>query len=81
MGDTTSYLIIGACAMLVTFLTTPLVRAFARAKNWVALPGDRKVHTVPTPDVGGIAMFAGVVVALALAWRMNSFSGLFEGNS
>ncbi len=81
MGDTTSYLIIGACAMLVTFITTPLVRAFARAKNWVALPGDRKVHTVPTPDVGGIAMFAGVVVALALAWRMNSFSGLFEGNS
>lgn len=81
MGDTTSYLIIGACAMFVTFITTPLVRAFARAKNWVALPGDRKVHTVPTPDVGGIAMFAGVVVALALAWRMNSFSGLFEGNS
>jgi len=81
MGDTTGYLIIGACAMLVTFLTTPLVRAFARAKNWVAIPGERKVHTVPTPDVGGIAMFAGVVVALALAWRMDRFSGLFEGNS
>jgi UDP-GlcNAc:undecaprenyl-phosphate GlcNAc-1-phosphate transferase len=81
MGDTTGYLIIGLCAMLVTCATTPLVRAFARAKNWVALPGDRKVHTVPTPDVGGIAMFAGVVVALALAWRMDRFSGLFEGNS
>ena len=81
MGDTTGYLLIGACAMLVTFLTTPLVRAFARAKNWVAIPGERKVHTVPTPDVGGIAMFAGVVVALALAWRMDRFSGLFEGNS
>ena len=81
MGDTTGYLIIGLCAMLVTCTTTPLVRAFARAKNWVALPGDRKVHTVPTPDVGGIAMFAGVVVALALAWRMDRFSGLFEGNS
>lgn len=81
MGDTAGYLIIGACAMLVTFLTTPLVRAFARAKNWVAIPGERKVHTVPTPDVGGIAMFAGVVVALAVAWRMDRFSGLFEGNS
>jgi UDP-GlcNAc:undecaprenyl-phosphate GlcNAc-1-phosphate transferase len=81
MGDTTGYLIIGACAMLVTFVTTPLVRAFARAKNWVAVPGERKVHTVPTPDVGGIAMFAGVVVALALAWRMDRFSGLFEANS
>lgn len=81
MGDTTGYLIIGACAMLVTFLTTPLVRAFARAKNWVAIPGERKVHTVPTPDVGGIAMFAGVVMAFALAWRMDRFGGLFEANS
>jgi UDP-GlcNAc:undecaprenyl-phosphate GlcNAc-1-phosphate transferase len=81
MGDTTGYLIIGACAMLVTFITTPFVRAFARAKNWVALPGERKVHTVPTPDVGGIAMFAGVVVAFALAWRMDRFGGLFEANS
>ena len=81
MGDTTGYLIIGACAMLVTFITTPLVRTFARAKNWVALPGERKVHTVPTPDVGGIAMFAGVVVAFALAWRMDRFGGLFEANS
>jgi UDP-GlcNAc:undecaprenyl-phosphate GlcNAc-1-phosphate transferase len=36
---------------------------------------------VPTPDVGGIAMFAGVVVALALAWRMDRFSGLFDANS
>ncbi|MGA0117361.1 MAG: glycosyltransferase family 4 protein [Ilumatobacteraceae bacterium] len=81
MGDTTGYLIIGACAMLVTVVTTPLVRAFARAKNWVALPGERKVHTVPTPDVGGIAMFAGVVVAIALAWRMDRFSGLFDANS
>jgi UDP-GlcNAc:undecaprenyl-phosphate GlcNAc-1-phosphate transferase len=67
--------------MLVTFITTPLVRAFARAKNWVALPGERKVHTVPTPDVGGIAMFAGVVVAFALAWQMDRFGGLFEANS
>ncbi len=81
MGDTTGYLIIGACAMLVTFLTTPLVRAFARVKNWVAIPGERKVHTVPTPDVGGIAMFAGVVMAFALAWRMDRFGGLFEANS
>lgn len=81
MGDTTGYLIIGACAMLVTLVTTPLVRTFARARNWVAMPGERKVHTVPTPDVGGIAMFAGVVVALALAWQMDRFNGLFDGNS
>ena len=81
MGDTTGYLIVGICAMMVTLLTTPLVRALARAKNWVAVPDERKVHTVPTPDVGGIAMFAGVFCALFLAWNMDRFSPLFDGNS
>ena len=81
MGDTTGYLIVGLCAMTVTFLTTPVVRAVARVKNWVAVPGERKVHTVPTPDVGGMAMFAGVLCALLLAWNMDRFSPLFDGNS
>ena len=81
MGDTTGYLIVGLCAMTVTFLTTPVVRAVARVKNWVAVPDERKVHTVPTPDVGGMAMFAGVLCALLLAWNMDRFSPLFDGNS
>ena len=81
MGDTTGYLIVGACATTVTFLATPVVRGVARAKNWVAMPSDRKVHTVPTPDIGGVAMFAGVFCALLLAWRMDRFSPLFDGNS
>lgn len=81
MGDTTGYLIVGVCAMTVTFLTTPFVRAVARVKNWVAVPDERKVHTVPTPDVGGIAMFAGMLCALLLAWNMDRFSPLFDGNS
>lgn len=81
MGDTTGYLIVGLCAMTVTFLTTPFVRAIAHVKNWVAVPDERKVHTVPTPDVGGIAMFAGVMCALLLAWNMDRFSPLFDSNS
>ncbi len=81
MGDTTGYLIVGFFAMMVTLVTTPVVRAVARLKNWVAMPDERKVHTVPTPDVGGIAMFAGVLCALLLAWNMDRFSPLFDGNS
>ncbi|MTA40001.1 MAG: undecaprenyl/decaprenyl-phosphate alpha-N-acetylglucosaminyl 1-phosphate transferase, partial [Actinobacteria bacterium] len=45
MGDVTGYLVIGSVAMAVTASTTPVVRAFARRRNWVALPSDRKVHT------------------------------------
>ena len=81
MGDTGGYFIVGLCAMVVTLITTPLVRAFARRHNWVAMPSERKVHKVPTPDVGGIALFAGVVAALVLAWNMDRFSPLFNGNS
>lgn len=81
MADLSGYLIVGAISMVVTLVMTPLVRALARAKNWVAMPSERKVHTVPTPDVGGLAMFVGVVVGLFVAWRMDRFSFLFSGNS
>ena len=81
MADLSGYLIVGAISMAVTLVMTPLVRALARAKNWVAMPSERKVHKVPTPDVGGLAMFVGVIVGLFVAWRMDRFSYLFSGNS
>ena len=67
--------------MVVTLVCTPIVRALARRQGWLAMPDERKVHSVPTPDVGGIAMFAGVFAALVLAWNMDRFSPLFSGNS
>lgn len=81
MGDLTGYLVIGFIAMAVTAAATPAVRMLARSRNWVAMPGERKVHTTPTPDVGGLAMFAGVLASLFVASRMDRFDRLFEGNS
>ena len=81
MGDTTGYLIVGAVAMVVTAATTPLVRGFARRVGWVAMPDPRKVHLNPTPDVGGIAMFIGLVAAFIVAWQMDRFEPLFRANS
>jgi UDP-GlcNAc:undecaprenyl-phosphate/decaprenyl-phosphate GlcNAc-1-phosphate transferase len=54
-------------AMSVTMaLIPPLMQAAVR---WQILdaPGVRKVHTTPVPRVGGIAMAAGVLLALALS--------------
>lgn len=54
-------------AMSVTMaLIPPLMRAAARW-NFLDEPEQRKVHSVPVPRVGGIAMAAGTLAALALA--------------
>jgi UDP-GlcNAc:undecaprenyl-phosphate GlcNAc-1-phosphate transferase len=79
--DTAGYLFIGVIAALVTFVSTPFVVKFATRMNWVVEPDERRVHKVPTPDVGGIAMFLGFIVALAIAWQMGRFSPVFNNNS
>lgn len=81
MPGTIAYLFIGVVAALVTFFTTPLVTRRAHRLGWVAQPDERRIHQVPTPDVGGIAMFLGFTVALALAWQMDRFSPVFDNNS
>jgi UDP-GlcNAc:undecaprenyl-phosphate GlcNAc-1-phosphate transferase len=79
--DTAGYLFIGVIAALVTFVSTPFVVRLATRMNWVVEPDERRVHKVPTPDVGGIAMFLGFIVALAIAWKMGRFSPVFDNNS
>ena len=81
MPDTAGYLFIGAVAAIVTFIATPLTVRLALRRGWVVAPDERRVHQVPTPHVGGIAMFLGFIVALVLAWRMGRFSPIFSNNS
>lgn len=59
------YLLIVAIGALVTFVATPLVRRVAIAKGLVDTPGGRKVHRTPIPRLGGVAIFAGVMTAVA----------------
>jgi UDP-GlcNAc:undecaprenyl-phosphate/decaprenyl-phosphate GlcNAc-1-phosphate transferase len=54
-------------AMSVTMaLIPPLMQAAARF-HFLDAPGERKVHATPVPRVGGIAMAAGTLLALALS--------------
>ena len=59
------YLLVAAVGALVTLLVTPLVRHIALARGLVDTPGGRKVHATPIPRLGGVAIFAGVMAALA----------------
>ncbi|HEY7627784.1 MAG TPA: MraY family glycosyltransferase [Ilumatobacteraceae bacterium] len=81
MPSTTSYLLIGLVAAVATFVCTPVVAHVARRVGWVAEPGERKIHKVATPDVGGIAMFVGLVAALAAARLNDRFDTIFARNS
>ena len=81
MPTTGAYLVIGAIAAMVTFITTPIVARVARRMGWVVEPDDRRVHKVATPDVGGIAMFAGFIVAFAASRLSDKFDPLFARNS
>jgi len=44
------------------------VRALALRMGMVDLPGPRKVHLTPIPLLGGVAMYAAVVIAVLLAF-------------
>ena len=81
MPDVSSYLLVGLVAAAVTFAVTPVVGLVARRLGWVYLPNERTVHTEPLPDIGGLAMFAGFLVALATAWALGDFQPLFVSNS
>ncbi len=81
MPEFGSFLLIGAVAALVTFITTPLVGILARRQGWVYLPNDRTVHQSPLPDVGGLAMYVGLLAAMLTAWQLDVFDVLFASNS
>jgi UDP-GlcNAc:undecaprenyl-phosphate GlcNAc-1-phosphate transferase len=74
-------MVVFVVAMGVTFVATPLVRTIAARLGAVDVPDDRKVHTTPTPTLGGLAIFAGVVAGLATALLIADFRELFQTSS
>jgi UDP-GlcNAc:undecaprenyl-phosphate/decaprenyl-phosphate GlcNAc-1-phosphate transferase len=55
-----------AVALGATALATPAAIFLARRTSFYDHPRDYKQHGVPTPYLGGVAVLAGVVVALAV---------------
>ena len=60
------YLIVFAVALIATAICVPVVRRVAIRFGIVDMPGPRRVNTQPIPRMGGIAMFAGFICALAV---------------
>ena len=55
----------------VTYVLTPLVRRVAIATHAMHEPRARDTHTRPTPLLGGLAMYGGLVAGLLLASRLS----------
>lgn len=68
-------LVFGAAAG-TTALLTPLVQRLSLRYGLLVPPHPRKVHTRPISQLGGVAIFAGFVVALLLSLLLTGSSGL-----
>ena len=62
----------------VTFLLMPVVIRMATRFGAVVPPGDRRVHTEPTPTLGGVAMFVGLLAGLGAAALTGDFRAAFD---
>jgi UDP-GlcNAc:undecaprenyl-phosphate GlcNAc-1-phosphate transferase len=72
------YALVFCVAAAVTYLLTPLARRFAIRIGAMAEPRDRDVHAIPTPRLGGLAMYAGVCAAFLVAHQLPALSGVFR---
>ncbi len=76
-----AYLVVVVVAGVVTLGVTPVVRRMAVRVGAVVRPDERRVHERPTPTLGGIAMFAGLLAGVGTAWGMGAFDEVFAGNT
>ncbi|WP_062438903.1 glycosyltransferase family 4 protein [Herbidospora daliensis] len=61
------YFFVGLVTAVVTYLLVPPVRAFALRIGAAPEVRERDVHKVPTPRLGGLAMFGGMAAGLLAA--------------
>jgi UDP-GlcNAc:undecaprenyl-phosphate GlcNAc-1-phosphate transferase len=62
------YLLAGVISAVVSFGGSWLVWKLGLRYKWYPKVRERDVHRTPTPRLGGIAMYVGVIVSLLCAW-------------
>lgn len=72
------YLLILVVGVVASYLTTPFVLRLSRRIGAVDIPDDRKVHAVPTPTLGGTAIFVGMIAAGLAAASLKPFAPFFR---
>src|SRR5213080_182760 len=75
------YLIVFGASAGAAFVATPLVRRFAVRSGAIDRPSDRKVHPKPTPTLGGLALYIGVVIGMGVSRLLPFFHQLHQSSS
>ena len=78
----TRYVLILLSALTLAVLATPVVRRTALRLGIIDRPSARKVHTIPIPLMGGVAIYLAFILALALLgdrFYVNEVVGIFLG--
>jgi UDP-GlcNAc:undecaprenyl-phosphate GlcNAc-1-phosphate transferase len=72
------YLAVVLVTAVVTFVIALGILKLSRRYHLYPQIRERDVHTQPTPRLGGVAMFIGVVAGFAAASQFSQFDGIFE---
>ncbi len=78
----TTYILILVSALILAIGVTPLAQRAARRFGIIDQPAARKQHTIPTPLLGGAAIYLAVIlslVALGDRFYVNQVAGIFLG--
>jgi len=66
------YVLVILVTAAVTYMLIPLVRRVAVGTRAIHAPRSRDTHTEPTPLLGGLAMYGGLVAGLIVASRLTT---------
>ena len=59
-------------AFSLSLAFSPFMRRFAFAIGAVDLPGERKIHSVPIPRIGGLVIASSITLTLFAAWTFGN---------
>ena len=60
------------CAAVISFALTPVVKLLAKKVGAMDVPKDeRRMHKIPIPRMGGLAIFFGVIVSLLIFGKID----------
>lgn len=65
-------------SFIITYISIPSIIKVSEAKNLVTIPNERSVHTSKIPNLGGVAIFAGLIICTLILpqkmeWQINFY--------